>query len=507
MGAVPDIEAGSTEKSPKVEDPSYSPENSIDIEDGFIARLQRFTGKYGVEQRGIERVLEHERTDTNVIKLGTMWFSVNMVVSSFAIGILGVPVFGLGFVDGFLVILFFNILGSLPVCFFSTLGARLGLRQMVLSRYYFGYYGVKLAVSLTALACLGWSCVNIIVGAQLIHAVNNDVPGWAGILIIGAATYLVTLFGYKIVHIYESCSWVPCFIVFLIVLGTYAHSGKFDNIPLNTGPTEAGRVLSFASAVFGFSTGWTTMSADYCVYQPVTTSRKKVFFTVFSGLLPSLIFTQSLGLAIATATVNDPVYALAYHDNHVGGLLAQVLVPPLGGFGKFCLVILALSIVGNNSPNIYSLGFSLQILHEKTAKLPRYVWSFFGSLIYIGVAVPGYTHFEPVLENFMLIIGYWLSIYEGISFGEHIIFRRGTGGYCLEDYDQPSKLPPGFAAVAAFFFGVAGVIVGMSQTWFVGPIARKIGESGGDVGFELAFSFTLLSYVVLRTLEKRYFKR
>jgi hypothetical protein len=72
-----------------------------------------------------------------------------LVVSAFAIGALAEPVFGLGFVDTILTIFFFNLLGILPVCFFSTFGPRFGLRQMVLSRFYFGWYGVKLSKLIT----------------------------------------------------------------------------------------------------------------------------------------------------------------------------------------------------------------------------------------------------------------------------------------------------------------------------------------------------------------------
>lgn len=110
-----------------------------------MARLHRFTDKLGVEQRGIERVLPNERTDTGVSKIGTLWLSANMTVSTFAIGALALPVFHLGFVDTALTIIFVNIVGILPVCFFSTFGPRFGLRQMVLSRFFFGYYGVKLS--------------------------------------------------------------------------------------------------------------------------------------------------------------------------------------------------------------------------------------------------------------------------------------------------------------------------------------------------------------------------
>jgi purine-cytosine permease-like protein len=121
-----------------------------------------------------------------------------MVVSSFAIGVLGKSIFSLGFVDAILAVLFFNLIGIIPVCYFSSMGPRFGLRQMVLSRFWFGWYGVKLIAVFNILACIGWSSVNCIVGAQLIHAVNNDVPGFVGILIIAICTFFVCLFGYKV---------------------------------------------------------------------------------------------------------------------------------------------------------------------------------------------------------------------------------------------------------------------------------------------------------------------
>ncbi len=74
------------------------------------------------------------------------WLAANMVVSSFAIGALAIPVFQLGFIDSLLTIFFINVLAITPVCFFSTFGPRFGLRQMVLSRYYFGFHGVKISM-------------------------------------------------------------------------------------------------------------------------------------------------------------------------------------------------------------------------------------------------------------------------------------------------------------------------------------------------------------------------
>lgn len=70
-----------------------------------------------------------------------------MVVSSFAIGVLGKTLFYLGFVDAILVCLFFNLLGVMSVCFFSCFGPAFGLRQMVLSRFWFGWWPVKFSKS------------------------------------------------------------------------------------------------------------------------------------------------------------------------------------------------------------------------------------------------------------------------------------------------------------------------------------------------------------------------
>lgn len=40
--------------------------------DSLYAKLQAFAGKYGVEQRGIERVPDDERTDSSMSQVGTM---------------------------------------------------------------------------------------------------------------------------------------------------------------------------------------------------------------------------------------------------------------------------------------------------------------------------------------------------------------------------------------------------------------------------------------------------
>ena len=92
----------------------------------------------GIETHGIERVSPKTRTHVRILDNFTMWTSANTAISTIALGTLAVPVFQLGFWDSVLAIIIFNILGTLPVAFFSTMGPKLGLRQMTISRFSFG---------------------------------------------------------------------------------------------------------------------------------------------------------------------------------------------------------------------------------------------------------------------------------------------------------------------------------------------------------------------------------
>jgi hypothetical protein len=69
-----DVENISSEKPRDwvADDSGAVPGESFVMGDSMYHKLQRFAGKMGMEQRGIERVPENERTDKNTYKIGTM---------------------------------------------------------------------------------------------------------------------------------------------------------------------------------------------------------------------------------------------------------------------------------------------------------------------------------------------------------------------------------------------------------------------------------------------------
>ncbi|KAK9238300.1 permease for cytosine/purines, uracil, thiamine, allantoin-domain-containing protein [Lipomyces kononenkoae] len=474
--------------------------------DTFFGKFQRLALKYRMEARGIERVPEDERIDKSAYSPGLFWWAVNMVLSPVSIGALGISVFGLTFWDSALTIIFFTILGTIPVAFYSLFGPEFGLRQIVLSRFWFGYHGVKIFAILNAIGCIGWSAVNTVNAASILHSINGGgLPTWAGMLIVAGGTMILTLFGYRTVHFYERWAWLPTFVIFLIIIARLAKSHTFAPGTLGSGQIEAGNVLSFGAALFGSATGWATYASDYAVYQRKDANRIKLFCSVLFGVSFPLIFTGILGAALMAAAANTPELQDAYNENGIGGLLYGILVTDsLHGFGQFCLVLLALSTIAASCANIYSIAFSIQAISHYFAVVPRILWTFIGICAFYGISVGAYYNFESYMDNFMNIIGYWLSIYEAISLPEHFWFKGGLRGYNIEDIAHPDRLPPGYATLFSFCCGVAGIVVGMYQVWWTGPIARMI---PGDLGFELTFAFTFVAYMVTRPIELKYFGR
>ncbi len=113
------------------------------------------------------------------------------------------------------------------------------------------------------------------------------------------------------------------------------------------------------------------------------------------------------------------------------------------------------------------------------------------------------------LTTHLYRLGYWNTSFFVIIACEHYLFRGGWSGryegYDLEAWNTPALMPLGAAGALAFVAGIAGCVLGMSETWYVGVLARKIGDpaSGGDIGNELAFLFTLIVFVPARWLEYR----
>lgn len=443
----------------------------------------------GVEAHGIERVSPKTRAHVRIFDNCTMWLSSSTVLATVALGALATTIFGLGFWDSVVAILIFNVLGTLPLAFFSTLGPKLGLRQMTISRFSFGWVGAIIMALFNVAASIGWSTVNVIEGGQLVDALSGGaIPRQVGILVITIVTTLVTIYGYRYIHRYQRYAWIPMAVIFFIIL--VAAGPHISIIPTPAlSIVEVASFVSFGGAVYGYAVGWAPYAADYNVNQPEETSGSRVFWLTFLGVAIPCTTLEILGMALTTT-----------YKGLGGGDLLAAAAKPLGSFGTFLLVLLALSVVATNIPNDYSLGLSMQVLGKAFQRLDRAVWTLMGAVTYVLIAVPAASDFNQTLTNFLLLIAYWIGPWSIILILEHFVFRRGR--YNADDWNNRRRLPIGWAALVSLVVGLGGVLLGAAQVYYVGPIAALFNPPYGmDVGFELGLIFAGITYYFLRRVE------
>lgn len=210
-----------------------------------------------------------------------------------------------------------------------------------------------------------------------------------------------------------------------------------------------------------------------------------------------------LGAAIGGAVSNVPSWSHGYSETSAGGVLAAML-EPAGGFGKFLVVVLAFTILGNLAATMYSITLNFQLLIPQLVRVPRFVFAGVITAIVIPVSIPAATNFFGNLENFLGVIGYWSAAFVAVVTIEHYWFRRcDYSTYDDTRWNIPRCLPSGLAAVGASALSFGLVVPCMAQVWYTGPIAAHT----GDIGFEMAFAVTALLYVPFRYLEIRLLKR
>lgn len=260
---------------------------------------------------------------------------------------------------------------------------------------------------------------------------------------------------------------------------------------------------------------WRHSFGFYCVPQPkqddqvsqnyhsgglvelLTVSRLRIFSYIYFGILTPSVPLLILGAAIGGALNNVPEWKSGWEVYGIGGVMAAMLAPA-GGFGKFVLVILALSVIGNIATSMYSVALCMQMMLPVFTRVPRVVFIVVALGIMIPMAIRAAEAWENSLGNFLGLIGYWAGCFDAVIIEELVVFRRmDYGSYNHAAWNVARMLPSGLAAIGASLLSFGLIIPGMDQAWFTGPFAK----STGDIGFELAFVLTAIFYAPLRWLE------
>lgn len=486
--------------------------------------------KLGVEARGIERVDPDERSKGSLsqfVSVLGLWFAGCGGITTMSSFYLATVLFGLDTKQAFISGLIGMNVGCLVPAYCSTMGPQSGCRQMVTARFLFGIWGVKVVAVICILGGIGWSVVNCVVGGQILLAISGTSLA-VGIVVIAVGSLVVGVFGIRVLLRFQTVLAFPTnlsILLYYIVVckktsylsETNAEVAAFGYDSL----TNTGHWLSFFTIAYSVTATWGSCASDYYILFPADTSGWKVFWVTFFGIAVPSNFAAVVSLLAGSIAYSYTPWTEAYDQYGVGGVIAAGFTP-WGKFGKFVVVIMFLSLVCNTIINTYSAAFEFQLIDTRLAKVPRWIWALLVSVAYLVISLAGREHLSTIIGNVLPMLGYWISIYITLLLEENFFFRSAYtkpmhlvefgDDMLIEQYNwkcwnRPMLITFGLASSGAFLAGVAGAVLGMNQVYFIGPILKKIGADGGDVGMWLAMAFCGATYPLFRWLELKKFHR
>ncbi|GES61435.1 nucleoside transporter [Aspergillus terreus] len=474
-------------------------------------KLQKFIDTFirvsGIETRGIEPVPADQRqpaTPDSYARIFQLWLSSSLTANNMIVGMYGPSFYNLDWTQAVVCGVFGAILGSMATGYTSTWGPKSGNRTLVVTRYFLGYYLSKVFYVLNTLTMLGYAMVNGILGGQIIFTVSGGHTGVSvGIIVVSVLTWFIATVGMHVFHVYTRYAWILQLSILSIMIGCAGPSFDTSSTPspdISTQPATASQRLSFFSLCVASAVTWAPSSADYFVYLSPALNPRRVFLSGCAGMSLAMILTTLLGIGLATGVSSNGSWMDASLTSQ--GSLLTVAFSTLNGFGRLCAVMLLLSAVSNNIPCTYSAGLNLQmILGRYGPRVPRPLLTTVEVIVCTVCAVVARDYLREIMEAFLPLMSYWIAVWLAVCLEEACIFRR-KGEYDWSIWNTAHKLPMGLAAGMSLVVGCLGAVLGMSQSYFVGPIPKTL-ATPADLGMWLAFGFAAVVYPPLRIVELR----
>ena len=134
----------------------------------------------------------------------------------------------------------------------------------------------------------------------------------------------------------------------------------------------------------------------------------------FIKTLKIQIAWNMIGAVFAAAAPGVPSWSTGFQDgNNMGGLIAAILAPA-GGFGKFLLVLIAVSTSAACPPSIYSFGeyslldavFNKHIILQKKIKIKIFNYRFRHFMVVLNLL----SYFPLLANSFMAITPFFARV-------------------------------------------------------------------------------------------------
>ena len=404
--------------------------------------------------------------------LFSLWFGSNIMLLTVVTGALATSVYGLPFWLAVVAIVVGNLVGAIFMALHSAQGPRLGVPQMMQTRGQFGSYGSLLVIAVVVVMYVGFFASNLVLAGQSLNVLTSGISVDAGILIVGAVSVVVTVFGYDLIHAYArlmtylaGAALLLTFIWIVAVHGVGHGFGSFGH------STVAGFLGTVTAAVL-WQIAYAPYVSDYSRYMPADTGARPAFWASYWGCSLGSILPMILGAMIGVNT-----------SNMVSGLHTET-----GAVASLVIIIFTITIAMTNSMNIYGGALSTIAIGQtfKPAWLPGAATrAVLTVLIYVAAVIPAIVsqnNFLVSYSNFILLLMYVLVPWTAINLIDFYLVRHGN--YDVDSFFRGDGGIYGrfdWVSIGCYLIGIAIEVPFVNTTMFEGPIAK--GLNGVDISW------------------------
>jgi NCS1 family nucleobase:cation symporter-1 len=423
------------------------------------------TSRYGsdalkIEPYGIDTIGAQERHGRAVGQF-TLWLGSNLTIADFALGFFPISL-GLSWEWTIAALLIGNILGGLALGLCAGMGPVFGLPQLMISRRLFGQRAGLVPAFLNYLSTIGWFSVNNILGSYGLKVLFPGLAFWQAAVMLVVVQGLVAVFGHNLIHLYERVMSVVLGLLFVLISivmlrrpALFAYHGAAHSAPWVPFALVVAAALSYLGS-------WAPYASDYSRYLPGLVPRQRVVQASFWGGLLASLWLELVGAGVA---------AISHNAN---GNPISILHQVAGGLGLLAVLAIILGGTAADALNLYSNALAAAALN---IRLPRWTLAVVASLIGLGLSLAGSGSFEGYYDNFLLLLGYWLTPWLGVMLADFYWIHR----VLPQSVAPPWSIPQ----LGSFLIGLAVSVPFMSSTLYTGPVAHLLG--GADLTFYVGF--------------------
>ena len=432
------------------------------------------TAPAAIEIRSIDYVPDAERHG-GLASQFSLWLGANLQITAIVTGALAVVLGGDVFWS-LIALLAGQLPGGAVMALHGAQGPQLGLPQMISSRVQFGVYGAIIPLVAVCLMYVGFSASGTVLAGQAVGQLLGVDDG-AGIAIFGCLIVIVTLFGYRLIHLLGRVSSVIGVAAFVYMFSRLSASHDVAAL-LATRHFSLNQFLLSMSLSASWQIAYGPYVADYSRYLPRTTRGPAIFAAVGLGSVLGSQIAMTFGVFAAALS------GKAFEHHEVAYIVGLGSTGTVAALLFFCI---AFGKVTVTSLNAYGSFMSMATIVSAFRRGLRV--SMFQRLCYIIamvglstlLALLGRHSFLKGFEAFILLLLAVFTPWSAINLVDYYCFTRSR-------YDVPALSDPdgrygrwNRTGIAIYIVGILVQVPFLSTAFYTGPLVAALG--GADISW------------------------